>query len=106
LRRNGFRARPSDALRCAIAHRGMTDMAVNSREKPNNLRILPARPYIHDRLATASRLRPKSPHALHAPIPRRTARPASGFGSRGPARQAEEGGAGGQGAVAASAGAV
>ena len=33
-------------------------------------------------------------HALHAPIPRRTARPASGFGSRGPARQAEEGGAG------------
>jgi len=51
-----IKARPSDALRCAIAHRGMTDRAVNNREKPNNLRILPAHPYIDDRLAIAPRL--------------------------------------------------
>ena len=47
-----------------------------------------------------------SPHALHARVPRRTARPASGFGSRGPARQAEEGRPGVQGAVAVPAGKV
>src|SRR5215216_2330010 len=77
--------------------------AVNSGEKPNTLRILPARPYIHGRLA-----RPcdsaKFNYALHAPIPRRAARPASGLGSRGAAREAEKGGARVQGAVALPAG--
>src|SRR5947209_1501954 len=34
-----------------------------------------------------------APHALFAPIPRRVARAASGFGGRGPAREAQEGGA-------------
>src|ERR1700693_6530047 len=43
-------------------------------------------------------------HALYAPIPRGTACPASGFGSRGPAREAEAGGQGVQGAVAVPAG--
>src|SRR6266516_942081 len=33
------------------------------------------------------------PHALFAPIPRRVARAASGLGGRGPAREAQEGGA-------------
>ena len=32
------------------------------------------------------------PHALHAPVPRRAARPASGLGSRRPAREAEQAG--------------
>src|ERR1700733_4075563 len=41
-------------------------------------------------------------HALHASIPYRTACPASGFGSRAPPRQVEEGGTGGEGAVALS----
>src|SRR5689334_13989033 len=43
-------------------------------------------------------------HALHAPIPRRSARPASGFGSREQARQVEEGRTGVEGAVAVPAG--
>src|SRR3954465_1279063 len=43
-------------------------------------------------------------HALHAPIPRRAACQAFGLRSRGQARQAEEGGAGGEGAIAVPAG--
>src|SRR6187399_1286571 len=77
--------------------------AVNSRENPNNLRILREPPYIHGRLARPDDSA-RITHALYAPIPRRTARPASGFGSGGPAREAEEGGARVQGAVAVPAG--
>src|SRR5262245_55799916 len=43
-------------------------------------------------------------HALFAAISRRDQSPASGFGSRGQARQAEEGGQGVEGAVAVPAG--
>src|ERR1700722_14570336 len=39
-------------------------------------------------------------HALYAAISRRAARAASGFGSRGAAREIEKGGAGVEGAVA------
>src|SRR5258708_22896930 len=48
----------------------------------------------------------KSLNALYAPIPRRTARPASGFGGRGPAREVEEGRARVERPVAVSAGEV
>ena len=43
------------------AMRSRNDGAVNSRENLNNLRILRARPYIHDRLASAPTQGPKSP---------------------------------------------
>src|SRR5258708_25649252 len=79
--------------------------AVNSREKADYLRISLRPPYIHLRLATAPPHRQDSvtfTHALYAPIPRRAARPASGFGSRGQAREAEEGGEDVEGAVAPS----
>src|ERR1700694_5295354 len=79
---------------------------VNSREKTNNLRILGRAPYIHDRLAKASRLNDNLTHALYAPIPRRTARPASGFGSRRPAREVGAGGARVEGPVAVPAGKI
>src|SRR5260370_40063055 len=65
---------------------------VNSRENPNNLRILANRPCIHDRMATAPDS-PKIAYALYASFPRRAARPASGFGSRGPACGVHKGGA-------------
>src|SRR6187200_2013017 len=88
------------------SHRPGTTEPVNSRENPNNSRNSPRPPYIHRRLARASDSGQKSAHALHAPISRRSARPASGFGSRRPAREVEAGGAGVEGAVAVPAGEI
>src|SRR5712675_1269864 len=78
---------------------------VNSREKADNHRILPSHPYIPNRLAPCLDSA-KITHALYAPIPRRAARPASGFGSRGQAREIEAGGQGVEGAVAVPAGKI
>src|SRR5258705_13535470 len=91
--------------KCQLSNVALTQASppVNSRENPNNLRILARRPYTDGGLAAA----PDSPritHALYAPIPRRAARPASGLGGRGQAREVEEGGAGVEGPVAVSAG--
>src|SRR5882672_2155242 len=89
--------------RCACP--GMTAAPVNSREKVNNLRILADAAYIHDRLAAAPDSH-KIPYALYASIPRRAACPASGFGSRGPAREVEAGRARVERLVAVSTGEV
>src|SRR4029079_16667195 len=106
------RTQPANGFRGSrqVARPGMTEGAVNSVENPNSLRILRSPPYIHGGLANMleSGLTTQGPnhHALYAPIPRRAARPASGFGSRGPAREVEEGGKGVERAVAVPAGEV
>src|SRR3981189_979555 len=78
---------------------------VNSPDKPDNLRILATRPCIPNRLAPPLDSA-KITHALYAPIPRRAARPASGFGSRGQAREIEAGGQGVEGGGAVPAGEI
>src|SRR5580704_112690 len=83
----------------------LTRTPVNSRGKSKQSKYLRRPPYIHGRLAAASDS-PKITHALYASISRRTACPASGFGSGGPPRQIEEGGKGVEGAVAVPAGEV
>src|SRR5262249_32265813 len=67
---------------------------LNSRDNPEHLRLRPARAYIQKSPTTPTH------HALHAKLPRRAEGAASGFGSRRPARQAEEGRARVEGAVA------
>src|SRR5258708_629927 len=75
---------------------------VNSPDKPNNLRKAVGCPYMPSPLARGADSRTIA-HALYAAIPRRSARPASGFGSRGQAREVEAGGARMERAVAVSA---
>src|SRR5262249_14145505 len=94
-----------DSGLAAVRRPGMTgEGPVNSSDNADNLRILTVDLGIPKPLSSESPHALKSPHALYAPIPRRAARPASGLGSRGQARQAEEGGAGVEGPVAVPAG--